>query len=194
MDPITQYGLECSLEKSPQLMLTTMEDADVVVVALDKVDAAALHVLESLEVREGARFVVLVDRGWYADPASVVASGVRAVLWREDTNVQALVRAVITVANGQAWLPPSVQGRLLDQVQQVQQEILSPRGLTTSGLTAREIDVLRMVSEGLDLAEIAQKMSYSERTIKKIIAAVISRLQLRNRVHAVTYAIRAGLI
>jgi DNA-binding NarL/FixJ family response regulator len=193
-DPITRCGLEHALERSPLLVRTSLEEADVVVVALNTVDAAALESLQALAVGEDARFVVVAGRGWYVDPSSAVECGVRAVLWREDASADALVRAVAVVAAGQAWLPPSVQGRLLDQVEHVQREVLRPRGLTSSGLTAREIDVLRMLSEGLDLAEIAQKMSYSERTIKKIISSVITRLQLRNRVHAVTYAIRAGLI
>ncbi|MFE9360575.1 response regulator transcription factor [Streptomyces olivaceoviridis] len=193
-DPITRCGLEHALERSPQLVLTSVEEADVVVVALDTVDAAAVETLQALKPGEDARFVVVASRGWYVDPTLAVECGVRAVLWREEANANALVRAVAMVAAGQAWLPPSVQGRLLDQVEHVQREVLRPRGLTSSGLTGREIDVLRMLSEGLDLAEIAQKMSYSERTIKKIISSVTTRLQLRNRVHAVTYAIRAGLI
>ncbi|MDX3849479.1 response regulator transcription factor [Streptomyces sp. AK02-01A] len=193
-DPLTRCGLEHCLAHSPHHVLTPIAEAEVVVVALDTVDASALETLAALDTRTSTRFVVVTGRGWYVDPSSAVETGVRAVLWREDANTSTLVRAVATVAAGHAWLPPSVQGRLLDQVEHVQREVLRPRGLTSSGLTAREIDVLRMISEGLDLAEIAQKMSYSERTIKKIISSVMSRLGLRNRVHAVSYAIRAGLI
>ncbi|WP_239013681.1 response regulator transcription factor [Streptomyces sioyaensis] len=51
-----------------------------------------------------------------------------------------------------------------------------------------------MVSEGKELAEIAAKLCYSERTVKYILYGLMKRLQLRNRSHAVSYAIRAGLI
>lgn len=54
--------------------------------------------------------------------------------------------------------------------------------------------MLRLLAEGLDTAEIAAKLNYSERTIKNIISAVTRRLNLRNRTHAVAYAIRAGTL
>ena len=63
-----------------------------------------------------------------------------------------------------------------------------------SGLTEREIEVLRLVAEGLDTAEIADKLAYSERTIKNVIHDITSRLCLRNRTHAVAWAVREGLI
>jgi DNA-binding NarL/FixJ family response regulator len=54
--------------------------------------------------------------------------------------------------------------------------------------------VLRLVADGLDTAEIATKLSYSQRTIKNILHDITSRLHLRNRSHAVAYALRHGLI
>ena len=63
-----------------------------------------------------------------------------------------------------------------------------------SGLAEREIEVLRLLSEGFDTVEIAAKLCYSERTVKNVIHDVTSRLGLRNRSHAVSYAIRNGLI
>ncbi|MFD7135404.1 response regulator transcription factor [Streptomyces sp. NPDC059894] len=193
-DPITQVGLASCLERRPHVVPAAMEEADAVVVAVETADAATLDILRGLPAPERARFVLVVGGGWYVDPSAAVECGVRAVLWRAEANPAALVRAVVSVANGQAWLPPTVQGRLLDQIEHVQREVLRPRGLTPSGLTSREIDVLRLVSEGMDLSEIAVRMSYSERTIKKIVSSVMGRLGLRNRVHAVSYAIRAGLI
>jgi DNA-binding NarL/FixJ family response regulator len=61
-------------------------------------------------------------------------------------------------------------------------------------LTDREIEVLRLLSDGLDTNEVSQRLYYSERTVKNIIHDVTSRLDLRNRTHAVAYAIRQGLI
>lgn len=66
--------------------------------------------------------------------------------------------------------------------------------MSLSTLTAREADMLRLVSEGLDTAEIARKTSYSERTVKNVLSEIITRLHLRNRTHAVGYALRNGLI
>nr|WSX54025.1 response regulator transcription factor [Streptomyces sp. NBC_00974] len=171
-----------------------MEEAEIVVAAVSSVDASALDLLHGLPAPARARFVLVADGGWYADPAAVAEHRVRALLWRAEMDAAALVRAVSVVAAGQACLPPVAQGRLLDQLEYVQREVLGPKGLTASGLSCREIDVLRLVSEGMTLSEVAVRLSYSERTIKNIVSAVMLRLGLRSRVQAVSYAIRAGLI
>ena len=51
-----------------------------------------------------------------------------------------------------------------------------------------------LVADGLDTSEIALRMSYSERTVKNVLHDLTTRLQLRNRTHAVAYAVREGLI
>jgi DNA-binding NarL/FixJ family response regulator len=67
-------------------------------------------------------------------------------------------------------------------------------GLNVAGLSDREIQVLKLVADGLDTRDIAVALNYSERTVKNVLHDVTSRLQLRNRSHAVAYAIREGLI
>lgn len=67
-------------------------------------------------------------------------------------------------------------------------------GSEPSPLTPREEAVLRLVAEGYATAEIAARLSYSERSIKNVIQAVTERLALRNRCHAVAHAIRKGWI
>ncbi|MFF7580911.1 response regulator transcription factor [Streptomyces sp. NPDC008061] len=62
------------------------------------------------------------------------------------------------------------------------------------GFEGREVEVLRLLAEGLETTEIAANLNYSERTIKNIIFAVTRRLNLRNRTLAVAYAIRAGTL
>jgi DNA-binding NarL/FixJ family response regulator len=76
----------------------------------------------------------------------------------------------------------------------VQRQFLAPRGMSFTGLSAREADILRLVADGLDTNEIATSLSYSERTVKNVLHDVTSRLQLRNRSHAVAYALRQGMI
>jgi DNA-binding NarL/FixJ family response regulator len=70
--------------------------------------------------------------------------------------------------------------------------VLAPHGLSLSGLSDREIAVLRLVAEGLDTGEIARQVAYSERTIKNVIHDVTTPLQLRNRSQVVAYALREG--
>ena len=89
---------------------------------------------------------------------------------------------------------PRPPGGLLRQVHQVHEHVLVPRGLAFASLSDRESDVLRLVSEGLDTKQIATKLAYSERTIKNVIRDIVRRFGLSNRSHAVSFAIRQGLI
>lgn len=82
----------------------------------------------------------------------------------------------------------------MDQLGRLQRQVLSPRGLVFAGLSPRETEVLRLVADGMDTAEIARVLCYSERTVKNVLHQVTTRLQLRNRSHAVAYAVREGLI
>ena len=121
-------------------------------------------------------------------------AGVSALLRRGEATPERLTGVVEKVAAGEGELPPDLLARLLGQVGALQRQVLTPRGITFSGLTQREIEVLRLVAEGYDTAEIARTICFSERTIKAILHDVTTRLQLRNRAHAVAYAVRAGLI
>ena len=66
--------------------------------------------------------------------------------------------------------------------------------MTYGGLTHRELRVLRLLADGYSTAEIASALAYSERTIKNAIHDLTTRLQLRNRSHAVAFRGPAGLI
>src|SRR6478735_2735622 len=116
------------------------------------------------------------------------ADGTKAVL------VTRLIRAVLAASRGDGDLPSDLLGRLIAQVGTLQRGTTSMSGATASGLAPREVDVLRLVAEGMDTGEIASKLSYSERTVKNVMHGLTTRLQLRNRAHAVAYALREGYI
>ena len=123
-----------------------------------------------------------------------VEAGVVGLLRRSDASPDRLVALVRSAASGEGTMPPDLLGRLLRQVRDVQTNLLEPRGLNFSGLSDRELDVLRLVADGFDTREIANELAYSERTIKNLIQDVTRRFGLRNRSHAVAYALRRGLI
>ena len=66
--------------------------------------------------------------------------------------------------------------------------------LALARFSQRKSDVVRLVTEGLDTRQIAQKLSYSERTVKNVLQAIMVRLDLRNRAHVVAYAAREGYL
>ncbi|WP_078888047.1 response regulator transcription factor [Streptomyces sp. NRRL S-118] len=198
-DHVTYTGLARYLEGDPRVVVVgrdSAEEADVTVFTADTVSGETLHVLRGLSARRRTGpFLVVAGTRWKTDVALAVECGVRAVLWRRDTTPETFVRAVLRLGEGGGSLPADLQGRLLDQIQRTCRDVLIPQGLASARqLTVREADILRLISEGCDLADIAEKLAYSERTVKNILYRMMGRLELRNRAHAVSYAIRSGLI
>jgi DNA-binding NarL/FixJ family response regulator len=196
-DPLSRAGIVSQLRRAQGFAVVAEGDVPEDVVALvvaDELDPAVLSEMRSLRGRGVRRIVLLVarvdDRGLLA----AAEAGVTGVIRRSEATAGNLAAAIRSAAAGEGTLPPDLLGRLLRQVGQLQRQVLSPRGLTFSGLTERETAVLRLLAEGYDTSEVGQRLFYSERTVKNIIHDVTSRLELRNRAHAVAYAIREGLI
>ena len=196
-DPITQAGMEAQLRGRPAVTLlqeSAVDTAAVAVVTAETVDERTTRVVRALQRNGRPKVVLVVSELGERDVTVAVEAGAVGLLRRSAATTEQLVAAVAGAAAGDGMLPPDLLGRLLRQVQQVQATVLAPRGLTLSGLTERELDVLRLVSEGCDTREIARHLSYSERMVKKVIQDVTQRFGLRNRSHAVAYALRQGLI
>jgi DNA-binding NarL/FixJ family response regulator len=103
-----------------------------------------------------------------------------------------LVDAVRVVAAGDALLAPSVTRRLLDRFASALPDDATPPSL--DGLTARELEILRLLAGGLSNAEIAAQLVVSEATVKTHVSAVLRKLGVRDRVQAVVLAYDAGLV
>lgn len=196
-DPITQAGVASQMRGRPEITVVDLqfgEDADVAVVAVERLDGAAECLVRNLH-RTGHKRIVVVC-GVIDDDALLraVELGASGVLRRSESSPERLSATVVAAARGDGEMAPDLLGRLLDQMSKLQQRVLAPRGLHHNGFTDREIEVLRLLAEGYDTAAIADTLAYSERTIKNVIHDVTSRLQLRNRSHAVAFAMRAGVI
>jgi len=195
-DPLSRDGVASQLRgHGVELVDERGLGPDVVgVVVVDEMDDRAVGEIRSLR-RRGVEHVVVVaarlDDGGLLAAAEAGASG---VLRRAQASPQSLLTSIRTAAAGEGSLPPDLLGRLLGQVGRLQRQVLAPRGLTFSGLTDREVRVLRLLAEGFDTAEVGRQLFLSERTVKNVVHDVTSRLNLRNRTHAVAYALRQGLI
>jgi DNA-binding NarL/FixJ family response regulator len=196
-DPILQAGMVSQLRGRPEIDLVEASElarAQLGLVAADALDDETLRIMRSLK-RAGVAHTVLVMRA--IDDAAVVSAaevGVSGLLRRCEATPETLVRTIQKVADGDGVIPSDLLGHLLGQVGRLQRQVLSPRGLTFTGLSDREIEVLRLIAEGHDTNEIARQLCYSQRTVKNVLHDVTTRLQLRNRSHAVAYAVREGLI
>ncbi|MDX3190936.1 LuxR C-terminal-related transcriptional regulator [Streptomyces sp. MN03-5084-2B] len=181
-DPIALTGLINHLNSRPELLVLPRArrgEAAVLVFAVGEVDREAVAALRAASAESPAAIVLVAG---HVDPAHVgllAECHVSAVLPR--TALDRLTANVLAAARGRT-------SPLREQV-----AALADAG-GGAALTPREVDVLRLMAEGWDTAEIAGKLCYSERTVKNVIYAMTNRLNLRNRPHAVAYAVRAGVI
>ncbi|MGZ2358515.1 response regulator transcription factor [Streptomyces sp. 372A] len=187
------------LRPRPEVTLTEWEEGtdlvpQVLLLVTDTIDEAVLRLLRHIHRTTPARTVLVATDVDKQKVVSAAEGGVGGIVRRTDATPEHLVHVIGTVAKGDGYLPSDLLGRLLEEVGKLQSKVLSPRGLHFTGLAQREVDVLRLVAEGYDTADIAATLSFSERTIKNVLHSVVTRLQLRNRAHAVAYAMRHGLI
>jgi DNA-binding NarL/FixJ family response regulator len=169
-----------------------LAEADVVLVDVDV--AGAYPFMRNLRDTTSARTVVCTSRSDDNDVLAGVQAGAIGYLCKETLTPAALTAAVNAAANGAGVMEPSLLGTFLRGVTRASQEVLEPRGLSLSRLTAREQEVLRLVAAGHPTREVARQLSYSERTIKNVIHDIVTKFNARTRSQAVAEAVRAGLI
>ncbi|MDX2677350.1 helix-turn-helix transcriptional regulator [Streptomyces soliscabiei] len=196
-DPLSREGAVSQLRVRPEVEIREELPAvagTVVLLIEDTLDEAALARLRRIVRSEGARAVLVVGTIRETELLDVIECGVGAIVWRREATAHRLVQAVLAAHRGDGDLPADLLGRLISQVGTMHRGAAGRPGAPSLGLAPREVDVLRLVAEGLDTGEIASKLSYSERTVKNVMHGLTTRLHLRNRAHAVAYALREGYI
>lgn len=194
-DPVLEAGTESTLSACPEVSPTPPGgEARVVVITVDRVDRPELDVLR--RTRDGAgRPDVVVVAGELSPSGALhaIAAGARGLLRRREADPARLSRAVLAAARGDCTLPPDLLDRLLQHT----------TGAGTAGaagtwagadLDDRERSVLQLVADGHETSEIARRLCYSPRTVTTVVHDITQRFRLRNRAHAVAYALRAGLL
>lgn len=191
--PIYRRGLAACLRAegfqvvgdSAQLLPTpSLAELDVLVFEATRV---MLRQVVALAGGTAAALVALVDTAEDDLVAGVVEAGVAAVLLRSQLTPASLGGALRGVTAGNASLPVSSLGWLLERAAHGARH-------GSAGLTSRELDVLRLLADGEDTRDIADSLSYSERTVKNVVHDVLVKMNCRNRAHAVALATRQGVI
>jgi DNA-binding NarL/FixJ family response regulator len=196
-DRLDEAGAVSLIGRRPELVLLPLNrvaDAEVLVVVAPAITAQVLRQIRELAVGRRIPVAAVLERFGDIDLLTAIEVGLRGVIWRPQITAARFAALVREVGSGGSELPREMQSRLVRDTAELQRTVLAPRGLTPSGLERREVEVLALIADGLDTAEVAEKMQYSERTVKNILSGVMTRFDLRNRSHAVAYALRAGVL
>jgi NarL family two-component system response regulator LiaR len=108
----------------------------------------------------------------------------------KDVRAMELANVVRKAAQGEAVLHPHVALRLMQEINGSQRQESNP----LADLSEREIEVLRLVAEGLNNAEIAGRLTISEKTVKSHVSNILGKLHLADRTQAAVYAWREGIM
>lgn len=108
----------------------------------------------------------------------------------KDAGPQELVDAVRKAAQGEAVLHPRVAARVVQELHGARQDVPNP----FTALSDRELDVLRLIADGLSNADIAGRLVISEKTVKSHVSNILSKLHLDDRTQAAVYAWREGVV
>jgi DNA-binding NarL/FixJ family response regulator len=196
-DQVSQAGLEQLLRLRSEFSVVAsgqIDDARVAVVACEEVDDAAIRTIVGIQ-RDGCPRVLLIAARLDEDGILAASeAGTLGMLRRRDATPDQLAMVIAHVAEGHASVPTDLVGPLLAAVRRIQRGMPPAPFGPPAALSEREREVLRLLAEGRDTVEIASTLCYSERTVKGVIHEITSRLQLRNRSHAVAYALRNALI
>ncbi|MFJ3762823.1 LuxR C-terminal-related transcriptional regulator [Streptomyces sp. NPDC090080] len=192
---LTLQGAVAALAEFPEIRpvpTELAETADVVIFIVDEVTQPLLSRVDEISSEDrGGAIVIVTERCDDRNLLRAMRAGVVGVLVRDaETSFKDIVQTAVAAHSGKAAMPPSLLASVIRQLKnqrtQEQQE--------DYGLSARDVAVLRLMADGYDTVQIARKLSYSDRTIKSIVHDIIGNLGVSNRVHAVAYAIREGIL
>jgi DNA-binding NarL/FixJ family response regulator len=175
-------GVRLAIELRPDIVLMDVRMPD-----LGGPEATRLIRQRAPEIKIVALTVSSDD----ADVSAALQAGAVGFL-AKDTPIDSLVVAINAAASGAAWLSPRAAEVVLGRIRTVSQ---APPPDTTSlaQLSDREIDVLRLIANGMENAEIAAALNISPRTAKNHVSNILAKLGLPSRVQAAVYAVRQGV-
>ena len=166
---------------------------DVVVIDLKMPEVSGIDAARQIAMASpDVKIVVLTVSADEADTLEALAAGACGYLLK-DTRLEELVGAVRLAASGHAVLSSDVVRALATRVRAERRlaERVNNDGLA---LTARELEVLRLIVEGSDNAAIGRELSISKHTVKRYVTNIFAKLGVQSRVQAAVYAVRKGLV
>lgn len=165
---------------------------DVVVMDISLPGISGIEATRRLSgVAPNARVLVLTISAGEDHVTDAIMAGARGYLLK-DASIEQIVAGIQAAAAGESLISPRIAARLLERMRES-----APSNGAVAGeaeLTEREIEVLRLVSAGMENAAIAQALFISAGTVKNHISNILTKLQLDNRIQAAVLAVQRGIV
>jgi DNA-binding NarL/FixJ family response regulator len=179
------------------LRLVSEHCPDVLVLDVNLPDLNGVEVTRRLQACGTTTAILILTV--HDDPQTVfglLESGATGYVLKDEA-LETLVGAVRAAARGESWLSPAVASQVVRRaVEQVPSTSQSDEPVESSSLslTPREIEVLRLLAQGLDNAAIAEQLVVTKRTVQNHVSNIYGKLGVASRTEAVLYAIRHKLV
>ena len=144
-----------------------------------------------MEVAPEVRVVMLTVSAAQDEIIGAVLAGACGYLLK-DAPIEEVVGSLRAAAAGASWASPNVTAVLFERVRAGGEP--EPQDDALAALTDREREILRLLADGRDNAEIGRELYISPSTVKNHISAILSKLGVHNRIQAAVYAVRRGLV
>jgi DNA-binding NarL/FixJ family response regulator len=175
------------------LKLTRELAPDVIVMDLNMPGMSGVEATRHITaVAPLTRVLVLTISDQDGDVMDAILAGACGYLLK-DASIQELMRGIQSAALGESLISPHIAAKVL---QRVRASSSSPEIAETirSELSDREIEVLKLIANGKDNAQIAAELHISPKTVKNHISNILMKLQIENRIQAAVYAVRSGIV
>src|SRR4051794_25342382 len=178
---------EEALEQVPQLL------PDVVLMDVHLPGMTGIEAIGRLALLcPSVRVLVISGSAQDRDVMEAILAGARGYILKSSP-VEEITAGIHAAAQGGSVLSPAVASQLLDHVRD-NASSLRVGADPVGELTPRELEVLRLMAQGMENSQIARDLVISTRTARNHVASILEKLQMQNRIQAAVYAVRHGVV
>ena len=166
---------------------------DVVIMDLNMPGAGGVETTRRLSnLAPLSRVVVLTISADDDDVMNAVMAGACGYLLK-DSSIQELIAGIRAASEGESLISPQIAAKVLQRLR-AQSKDADAAEVIRAELSDRELEVLKLIANGKDNAQIARELFISPKTVKNHISNILMKLQIENRIQAAVYAVRSGIV
>ena len=166
---------------------------DVVIMDLNMPGAGGVETTRRLSsLAPLSRVVVLTISADDDDVMNAVMAGACGYLLK-DSSIQELIAGIRAASEGESLISPQIAAKVLQRLRAQSKDVDAAETIRAE-LSDRELEVLKLIANGKDNAQIARELFISPKTVKNHISNILMKLQIENRIQAAVYAVRSGIV